>query len=118
MRWLSVLLAATVLAETGSGAEPVSLAFRPAGKGLFDFDTGPLRGRLKVDGKYQGLYPLVDAVTGGELVHAPGVFSFYRVFEENHRYGNGHETGRPGPSYLLTAPSRFAGPPLRSTRSR
>ena len=51
MRWLSVLLAATVLAETGSGAEPGSLAFRPAGKGLFDFDTGPLKGRLKVDGK-------------------------------------------------------------------
>ncbi|MFV1966163.1 MAG: hypothetical protein ACC628_12130 [Pirellulaceae bacterium] len=69
-------------------AAPPNLAFRPAGDGLFEFDTGKLTGRLKVDGKDQGLYPVVDVATGAELVHAPGIFSFYRVFANGERYGN------------------------------
>ncbi len=64
------------------------LAFKPAGKGLYQFDTGTLRGRLKVDGKYQGVYPLVDSATGTNLVHPPGVFSLYRVFSGKVRFGN------------------------------
>ena len=63
------------------------MAFKPAGEGLFEFDTGVLKGRLKLDGKYQGVYPLVDVASGTELVHPPGVFSFYRVLSPNQRYG-------------------------------
>ena len=45
---------------TGAFADPPNLAFRAAGEGLYEFDTGALHGRLKMDGKYQGIYPLVD----------------------------------------------------------
>lgn len=69
-------------------AAPPDLTFRPTGLGLYEFNTGPLRGGLKVDGKYQGLYPVVDTATGAELVHAPGVFSLYRVFSTGRRYGD------------------------------
>jgi hypothetical protein len=69
-------------------AEAPSLSFRPAGEGLFDFDTGSFRGRLKLDNKYQGLHPLIDSVTGQELTNPPGVFSPYRVFSTNRRYGD------------------------------
>ena len=77
------------LMASNAWAEPpaASCAFREAGLGLYEFDTGLLRGRLKLDGEYQGLYPLVDAVTGAELVRPPGVFSFYRVLGSNKRFG-------------------------------
>ena len=79
---LLALISDPVLAETSN------LAFKPAGPGLYEFDTGPLQGRLKLDGTYQGLYPLSDAASQMELVHAPGIFSFYRVFSGNTRFGN------------------------------
>lgn len=71
-----------------AAAEPASLAFRPAGEGLYEFDTGLFQGRLKMDGKYQGVYPLIDVATGTDLTPPPGVFSPYRVFTTNRRYGN------------------------------
>lgn len=77
-----------VLAGTCVLAESPNLGFKPAGEGLFEFDTGAFKGRLKVDGKYQGLYPLVDAATGADLTPPPGAFSPYRVFTTNRRYGN------------------------------
>lgn len=80
---LLVLLASTCL----PGAEP-ELAFTSPGEGLYDFNTGRLRGRLKLDGQSQGVYPLIDVESGMELVHPPGVFSFYRVLTTNGRYGN------------------------------
>ena len=83
----AALMLAMVLAAGPVVAAPPSLAFRPAGEGLYEFHTGPLKGRLKLDGKYQGLYPLVDAASGAELVHPPGIFSFYRVFSGNTRFG-------------------------------
>ena len=84
-----VVLAGCLLAACPAFADPPNLAFRSAGGGLFDFDTGLLKGQLKYDGKYQGLYPLVDVATGMELVHPPGIFSFYRVLVTNGRYGKG-----------------------------
>ena len=85
---LHLLLSTAVVlgAEPGdsTGAE---LRFKNAGGGIFDFDTGKYRGRLKLDGKYQGLYPMVDAATKTEWVHPPGIFSFYRVLTTNGRYG-------------------------------
>jgi hypothetical protein len=83
-----MLIPLLLLAAAPAFADSPDLAFKPAGDGLFEFDTGALRGRLKVDSKYQGLYPLVDAVTGEELTNPPGVFSFYRVFTAKKRYGN------------------------------
>ncbi len=80
-------LVVLMLAPAPALADPPNLAFKPAGQGLYDFDTGVFQGRLKVDGKYQGLYPLIDADSKMELVHPPGIFSFYRVFEHNKRYG-------------------------------
>lgn len=77
-----------MLAATCACADSPNLAFRPAGEGLYEFDTGVLKGRLKLDGKYQGVYPLIDAATGADLAPPPGVFSPYRVFTTNRRYGN------------------------------
>lgn len=89
MPFTRVRLAALALACCPAFGGPGRLAFQPAGKGLFAFDTGQLKGRLKLDGRYQGLHPLVHVATGAQLVHPPGIFSFYRVFETNRRYGNG-----------------------------
>lgn len=69
-------------------ADPPQLAFTRSGEGLFEFDTSELKGRLKLDGKYQGIYPLIDVATGKQLVNPPGIFSFYRVFSTNRRYGD------------------------------
>ncbi len=87
MRFTPLLTSVLLLAGTPTFAEPPDLAFKAAGEGLYEFDTGALKGRLKLDGKYQGLYPLIDVATGTELVHPPGVFSFYRVLTTNRRYG-------------------------------
>ena len=46
------------------------------------------KGKLKLDGKYQGIYPMTDAATETEWVHPPGIFSFYRVLSTNRRYGS------------------------------
>jgi len=77
-----------VLAITPVFAAGADLAFQPAGKGLYRFDTGTFKGRLKLDGRYQGVYPLVDVATGDDLVRPPGVFSPYRLFATNHRFGH------------------------------
>ncbi len=87
--WRCILPVVLALAVSATRADSPQLAFRPAGNGLFEFDTGVLKGRLKLDGKSQGLYPLVHVPSGTELVHPPGVFSFYRVLTTNHRYGKG-----------------------------
>lgn len=77
----------TLGSTTILAGEP-SLRFEPAGQGLYQFDTGVLKGTLKLDGRYQGLCPLIDVATGADLTHPPGVFSLYRVFSTNTRYGD------------------------------
>lgn len=62
--------------------------FTVAQPGLYAFDTGLYRGQLKLDGKYQGLYPLVDVASGADLVRPPGIFSPYRLFSGKQRFGN------------------------------
>ena len=88
MSFRCVLSPILMLAATCAFADPPNLAFKPAGEGLFEFNTGVLSGRLKADGKYQGVYPLIDAATGADLTPPPGVFSPYRVFTTNRRFGN------------------------------
>lgn len=86
---LRTLLAAAVAAAAATvHAQEPRLAFKPAGAGLYDFDTGALRGRLKLDGRFQGVYPLVDTESGADLTHPPGVFSPYRVFKTGTRFGH------------------------------
>ncbi len=79
-----------LLAGAGSElrAEQGSLAFQVQSPGLFGFDTGLLRGRLKMDGHYQGLYPVFDKSSGVELTMPPGLLSPYRVFSRGVRYGD------------------------------
>ena len=77
-----------VLCTAVALAAPSKLAFKPAGEGLFEFDTGVLRGRLKLDGRFMGIYPLIDVASGTDMARPPGVLSPYRVFETNKRYGN------------------------------
>lgn len=71
-------------------ADPPRTAFRSSADtpAVFEFDTGPLRGRLKLDGHFQGLYPLVEAASKSDLTMPPGLFSPYRVFTTGKRFGN------------------------------
>ena len=69
-----------------------ALAFQTANGGEFTFDTGLLRGKLRPQGKALGLCSVVYLPTGQQLDKGgggPGLFSHYRVFTSNHRYGVG-----------------------------
>ena len=67
------LIAAIVLAVSSApaGAQPPSLAFQPGEKGYYNFDTGLLRGTMRLDGKSQGICPLVYVPTGQEIAKCP-----------------------------------------------
>ena len=47
------------------------------------------------------MYPLVDVASGDNLVHPPGIFSYYRVFSTGKRYGN---AARDWPTVTLVLP--------------
>lgn len=86
-----LLFVMTVLSAAPAPADPPDLAFRPAGDGYFQFDTGVLRGKLRLDGKSQGICSLVDGESGTEIAYGgdyPGIFSFYRIFSTDTRYGH------------------------------
>ncbi|NQU23317.1 MAG: hypothetical protein HQ567_18715 [Candidatus Nealsonbacteria bacterium] len=89
-----VLLRALLLiavSSTAVGAAPPDLAFRPADKGYFQFDTGTVRGKVRLDGRSQGIASLVDVASGTDIAHGgglPGVFSLYRIFSTDTRYGH------------------------------
>jgi hypothetical protein len=71
-------------------ADAAGLAFRPGGAGYFEFDTGVLRGKVRLDGKSQGITELVHAASGAPVAQGgrlPGIFSYYRVFSSAARYG-------------------------------
>lgn len=78
-----VLLAAANL----SGAEQKILAFVPGGTNEFTFDTGVLRGKLRAGGKSTGLSSVIHVPTGARLDASMGLFSHYRLFSANRRYG-------------------------------
>jgi hypothetical protein len=85
---LTIVLAA--LFTSAIAAEQPKLAFQPAEKGWYSFDTGTIRGKLRLDGKNQGLASLVHAPSGVEVAHGqlPGLLSLYRVFSTGTRYGD------------------------------
>jgi hypothetical protein len=76
------------LAADNAGA----LAFKPGDRGGFEFDTGLLRGKLRPAGKSLGLVSVIHAPSGIMLDRGDGgygLFSHYRVFTRNQRYGHG-----------------------------
>jgi hypothetical protein len=65
------------------------LAFKPAGPGYYGFDTGTMRGKIRVSGGSQGIIELVHVPSGVAVAHGgalPGIFSYYRVFSTDARY--------------------------------
>jgi hypothetical protein len=86
---LSVLLAVWAAAAVEAKSPPFD--FQPAEKGYYSFDTGLLRGKMRLDGTYQGIASMVYVPTGKELLKPPGVMSYYRVLTTGFRYGaQGH----------------------------
>ncbi len=84
-----------ILMLCGVSAESADLKFRQAGKPakentLFDFDTGVLRGQLRLDGKGQGIASMVHIPSGVEMAYGGptvGIFSYYRMFSTDTRHG-------------------------------
>jgi len=89
---ISILIIAAVFTVAGSGAAAPNLAFAAAGEpGFYQFDTGELRGKVRVNGKSQGITELVHCASGVAVAHGgslPGIFSYYRVFSTDTRYGH------------------------------
>lgn len=78
-------------AEQPQTAGTKHLRFVPEGNGHYRFDTGILSGRLRCDGQAQGLSSLVHAPSDVELAYGgnhPGIFSYYRIFSTNKRFGD------------------------------
>ncbi len=89
-KWFAVGLLLLPLSrlERSSASEPTSPVFVESEPGHFSFDTGVVRGRMRADGKNQGIIELVDRSTGTNLVHGVGAMSLYRVFSDGKRYGD------------------------------
>ncbi|MDH4239447.1 MAG: hypothetical protein OEW48_07780 [Phycisphaerae bacterium] len=77
-------------ANTGTKVESHSakFAFTSNDKGEYVFDTGVLRGKLRPDGKSLGLSSVIHVPSGISLNGNYGIFSFYRIFTTNKRYGH------------------------------
>lgn len=89
--FLRLLLFAGLAPASAWTAEPPNLAFRPdtGRSGFFLFDTGMLRGELRLDGKSQGIETLVHVPTGVEVTYGDGhvgLLSPYRVFSAGLRH--------------------------------
>lgn len=65
-----------------------ALVFRAATETSVAFDTGVLRGVMRLDGKMQGISSLVHLGSGVELAGVHGLLSYYRVFSAGKRYGD------------------------------
>jgi hypothetical protein len=93
--FLSVITLTLVMAPaavTPVCADSADLAFKPASEtGFFRFDTGVLQGRVRLNGSSQGITELVHVPSGVAVAcggRLPGLFSYYRVFSTNTRYGD------------------------------
>ena len=89
--FLVTLIADTsAYANSGTMVESHSakFAFTPNDKGEYVFDTGVLRGKLRPDGKSLGLSSMIHVPSGVRLNGGFGIFSFYRIFTTNKRYGH------------------------------
>jgi hypothetical protein len=77
-------------ANSGTKVEihSAKFAFTSNDKGEYIFDTGVLRGKLRPDGKSLGLSSVIHVPSGVRLNGGFGIFSFYRIFTTNKRYGH------------------------------
>lgn len=77
-------------ANSGTKVESHSakFSFNSNDKGEYVFDTGMLRGKLRPDGKSLGLSSVMHVPSGVRLNGSYGIFSFYRIFTTNKRYGH------------------------------
>jgi hypothetical protein len=66
-----------------------SLRFIQGEAGSYSFDTGVLKGVLRLDGQSIGLVPVVYTADGSEIATGEGLFNHYRVFTHDKRYGYG-----------------------------
>lgn len=80
--------AAQIPAAASAGSESSKLAFRPAGKEEYQFNTGILRGTLRPGGRSAGLSAVVHVPSGVTLAGSYGILSHYRVFATDARYGH------------------------------
>ncbi|MHB0955325.1 MAG: hypothetical protein ACYC0X_03000 [Pirellulaceae bacterium] len=64
------------------------LAFAAGEDGVFTFDTGVMRGRLRGEGRAFGLNAATHVPSGQAVSGAYGVLGVYRVFSDGKRYGN------------------------------
>jgi hypothetical protein len=86
----------TLAAETSTYAksgikvdnQSAKFAFTSNDKSEYLFDTGMLRGKLRPDGKSLGLSSVIHVPSGIRLNGRYGIFSFYRIFTTNKRYGH------------------------------
>ena len=88
------ILTGLVVAGTAVGLVPLRaadksarLSFVAVGTNEFGFDTGVLQGTVRSKGKSAGLSSVVYLPTGLRLDSSLGLFSHYRVFTTNHRFG-------------------------------
>lgn len=92
MRIALTLITLALLAGTASAADSPNLAFKPdEQKEFYRFDTGVLRGTVRLNGKAQGIIGLIHAKSGVAVAQGgglPGIFSFYRIFSTDTRYGH------------------------------
>ncbi len=83
-------LAVAIASWTGPamGGDPSNpLAFKPADKGGYTFDTGVVKGMLRQNGTSRALTSVVHIPTGTRLDGSVGIAGHYRVFTKNKRYG-------------------------------
>ena len=95
---IKVVLIPVMICTLGAAAvDPVDKSFAPARDGLrftstsegqYTFDTGVLRGEIHQGDRTLGLTSLVHVPSGTRLDGTYGIFSYYRVFTRNKRYGH------------------------------
>lgn len=88
----SVVVLLALSTATALAADSQGLGFQPAEEdGFYMFNTGELRGRVRLNGKSQGIVEVVHSASGTSMAAAgrlPGLMSHYRVFSGDTRYGN------------------------------
>ncbi len=82
---LVAMMICTPCAASGTADK---LRFSSPVEGQYVFDTGVLRGELRQAERTIGLTSLVHVPSGTRLDGTYGIFSYYRVFTTNKRYGH------------------------------
>jgi len=85
---MSISACRNVQAASPSLPNRTNPVFTSGGKDRYVFDTGILRGEIRKDDLTLGLSSLVHVPSGTKVSGKYGVFSYYRVFTTNQRYGH------------------------------